>query len=533
MKVVIIGGAGVFGARLAEMLLRDGHDVWVAGRRLAPLAALCTRLKATALVVDRAGDLTPLWSVKPDVIIDAAGPFHAYGRDPYALPRACIAQGVNYLDLADDAHFCAGITALDEDAKAAGVFALSGVSSVPALSSAVVASLAQGGKIDAIHCAILPGNRAPRGRAVVESILHQAGRPMTQSIDGAAAPFRSWSDPQRFDLGGGVTRLGYVIGVPDQALFPAFFKARTVTFHAGLELGLMNRGLAVLSWMRHNLTFPMPVALTYHAAKLLAPFGTDVGGMAVGVIMDDGTHHDWRLLVTRGEGPFVPGIAARALLRAPLGIAPGARPALAEVSLDAITTALDDLAATTTVETSRKETLFASALGSDFDRLPPAVKVSHQTVAPRRWQGRARVDRGTGLWPRLIAAVVQFPPAALDVPLTVTKTPVDGAEVWQRDFGGQIFRSTLRHGPRGMTETFGPMTFDLDLRVDAGALHFPVSGGRILGIPLPKWCLPRSVAQETDQDGQFHFDVALHAPLTGQLIVRYRGSLVRADQEGE
>lgn len=34
MKVIILGGYGVFGGRLARLSLRDGHEVWVAGRSL-------------------------------------------------------------------------------------------------------------------------------------------------------------------------------------------------------------------------------------------------------------------------------------------------------------------------------------------------------------------------------------------------------------------------------------------------------------------------------------------------------------------
>jgi saccharopine dehydrogenase-like NADP-dependent oxidoreductase len=61
------------------------------------------------LQLDRAGDLAPLWARSPDAVVDAAGPFHAYGADPYRLAKSAIAQGVSYLDLADDAEFCAGI----------------------------------------------------------------------------------------------------------------------------------------------------------------------------------------------------------------------------------------------------------------------------------------------------------------------------------------------------------------------------------------------------------------------------------------
>ncbi|MGR3707824.1 MAG: DUF4166 domain-containing protein, partial [Alterinioella nitratireducens] len=52
--------------------------------------------------------------------------------------------------------------------------------------------------------------------------------------------------------------------------------------------------------------------------------------------------------------------------------------------------------------------------------------------------------------------------------------------------------------------------------------------GRVGPIPMPRWLLPVSEAREHVRDGRFHFDVSLRAPITGALIVRYRGWLVTA-----
>lgn len=51
-------------------------------------------------------------------------------------------------------------------------------------------------------------------------------------------------------------------------------------------------------------------------------------------------------------------------------------------------------------------------------------------------------------------------------------------------------------------------------------------------MPLPKFLLPASVSREFVVGGVFHFDVALHAPMGGGLIVRYRGSLVPDREAG-
>ena len=538
MMVAVIGGTGVFGERLVRLLVRDGHQVVVVGRGAKALDRLAAELGVAGLVLDRAADLAPLWALAPDVVVDAAGPFHAYGSDPYHLPRAAIAQKVNYLDLADNAAFCAGITALDASAKAGGVFALSGVSSVPALSSAVVADLAQGlTEIDTISTAILPGNRAPRGRSVVESILHQAGTRFQTVTDGQAGLVSSWSRPQRFRLGD-LTRTGWVIEVPDQRLFAGFFNARTVEFRAGMELGVMNQGLAALSWLRSALGFGMPrwlMGLVRLAASALGPFGTDRGGMQVSVTgrgPQGWTLRCWTLVVGHGEGPFIPGVAARAILRDPALVPHGARPALAEITLAKAKAAMTGLDVTLTRTDQPLIPLFQQALGPDFARLPPAVRASHDHAGPRRWVGTATITRGHGLLARAIALVFRFPKAGKAVPLTVLKTPADTGEVWDRRFGTGLFRSHLRLTPQGLTERFGPMTFLLQLQSTDGALHYPVVAGRCLGLPIPRFLLPLSIAREYELAGQFRFDVALHAPLRGGLIVRYAGFLVPDDGSG-
>ena len=102
MKVAIFGGYGVFGSRLAELLVRDGHHVIIIGRNGQAAEALAAKIGGASLELDRAGDLSPLWAMAPNAVVDAAGPFHAYGGDPYRLAKAAIAQGIHYLDLADD-----------------------------------------------------------------------------------------------------------------------------------------------------------------------------------------------------------------------------------------------------------------------------------------------------------------------------------------------------------------------------------------------------------------------------------------------
>jgi Domain of unknown function (DUF4166)/Saccharopine dehydrogenase NADP binding domain len=526
MKVLILGGTGVFGMRLARLLARDGHQLTIAARTLPVAQALATELNAQALQIDRTGDLSALQG--HDVIVDAAGPFHSYGADPYRLARAALAAGAHYLDLADTAAFCAGITALDPDAKKANRAAISGLSSVPAISSAAVRALTGTDRPLHIDSAILPGNRSPRGLSVMASILAQAGQPFPTYHAGLWTKVSGWSDPQNYALPG-LTRQGWRIEVPDTRLFPAHFGAQTVDFRAGLELGVMRYGLAAFAALRRRIPFPVTPRLvrTFRlAADLLAPFGTGIGGMSVSVTTAT-RRHRWTLLATNGDGPYVPAIAVRALLRRAT-LPTGATPALEIVTLGELEAAMSDLSIRFERHSEPVSPIFPRILGPAFASLPAEIRATHLTAGVSRWQGRASVTRGTSLWSRLLAALFRFPPATEDTEIEVIKTATRPGEVWTRRFGTRTFRSHLRPLPQGMTERFGPFTFRLGLTVKDGALHYPVAAGRLGPIPLPGWLLPGSVTQEFVADGRFHFDVRLLAPITKALMVHYRGHLVPA-----
>ncbi|WP_316013827.1 DUF4166 domain-containing protein [Roseobacter sp. HKCCA0434] len=534
-RVLILGGYGVFGGRLARLLLADGHDVTVAGRSIDKARRFCRRWGGRPLALDRFGPLDAFEGV--EVVVDASGPFQATGDDPYRAARAALSAGAHYLDLSDDAGFTTGIAALDEEAKAVGRVALSGVSSVPALSAAAVHALAEGlDRIDLIESAILPGNRAPRGRAVMGSILAQAGEPMVLYRDGRTETATGWSDPAPFTLAPGLTRRARLIGAPDLSLFPRAFDARTVLFRAGLELWPLRAGLAALSAGRARGLLPRLtrfLPILQPLAALFAPFGSDRGGMVVRVVGPRAgkiVERRWHLLAERGEGPFVPAIPARALIPRLDALPPGARPCLAELTLDAAEAALADREITCTRQSERPARLFATVADLELEALPPPVRDLHAVHDRRIFTGRARVERGRAPLARLAAWLFRFPSAGHDSRVSVRMQRDGDGERWERSFDGNRFRSHLRVSDGRMTERFGPFTFTLGLHIADGALHFPVTAGRIGPVPIPRALLPRSTAREYLDGQRAAFDVALDLPLGLGRVVRYRGWLDPMDE---
>jgi saccharopine dehydrogenase-like NADP-dependent oxidoreductase len=164
LRVLIVGGYGIFGGRIVELLKDEPRlELIVAGRSADRAKAFCARQHAAATLVpaafDRNGDdlARHLATLRPDLLVDASGPFQAYGEDRYRVIEACIAARVPYLDLADGADFVEGVRSLDTAARTAGVFALSGVSSFPVLTAAATRRLAAGlARVDAIrgYCAL-------------------------------------------------------------------------------------------------------------------------------------------------------------------------------------------------------------------------------------------------------------------------------------------------------------------------------------------------------------------------------------------
>lgn len=534
MNVVVIGGYGVFGSRICELLVKDGHSVFIAGRNLNDAQALANTLNAKAVEIDRSADLSKIGHLQATAVIDASGPYHAYGNDPYRLVRYCLKNGINYIDLSDSAEFTLGIAQFDELAKANKCFALSGASSVPAVSSAVVTELSRDfDSLDSIEITILPGNKAPRGHSVVASILSQVGLPLTLWRGGKWRLQTCWAEKKAYTFANGQKRQAKTIGAPDLAMFPTHFKAGSVIFRAGLELGILNLAVQIIASMNRLFGRPPPLWLLRLCHRIAVPtkaFGTDAGGMIVDVIGPSKGNiyrNRWQLWATDGDGPYIPTITARAILAKHSQIPNGARACLSDISLDDLRSAFSDLAVSEKSVQTEYKTLFQNVLGDDFTNLPSQVRHLHSIVDFASFAGKATVTRGENWRSKLVATLFGFPNTGAEIPVQVEMTCQETREIWRRAFDGKSFYSILTPSKSGhFNERFGPFRFEMELPVINAALHMPVRRGWFLGIPMPKFLLPTSETQEFEENGLFHFDVSLSAPLCG-LLVRYQGWLIQ------
>jgi saccharopine dehydrogenase-like NADP-dependent oxidoreductase len=348
-RVLVVGGYGNFGGTIARALAPDpALRVLVGGRSRAKADAFVAALDAAhapeAHALDIAADpAAALAQAKPDIAIHTSGPFQGQGYD---FARACIARGVHYVDLADGRDFVAGFGALDAAARAANVVAVTGASSVPCLTAAIVDSYLPGfAQFESLDYGISTAQRTARGVATTAAVLGYTGKSFATLRDGRSAA--------SFGFGGLRSVVYPEIGrrflgdcdIPDLALFPARYKTlRSIRFGAGHELAVLQFATRIFAQIVRLGLVRSPERRTAFILRWLQffdRFGGDKSGfhMFLAGQGSDGKPKTRRFFIVAraGHGPNIPCVPAillaRRLARAQIA-EHGARPCLDLIDLD-------------------------------------------------------------------------------------------------------------------------------------------------------------------------------------------------------
>lgn len=353
-RVLIIGGYGNFGSFIARRLARDASlTVIIAGRSAAKAKALAESLNAEWAVVDIHQNLADsLKIITPDIVIHTSGPFQGQGYD---VAAACIQQGCHYIDLADGRDFVDGITTLDAMAREKGVLAVSGASSVPCLSSALVDHYKDEFQtLEMLDYGITTAQKTKRGLATTAAILSYTGKPFKTLIDGRTRDVYGWQTLHVRKYPALGWRLLGNCEAPDLALFPRRYpELKTVRFYAGLEIPFIHLTLWAISWLARiglirNLEKTAPFLLK--TSCLFDWLGSADSGfhMALSGIGKDGAGKTitFELTARSGDGPYIPCmpaiLMARQLARSEISEI-GAHPCMGFITLDEYLGALSAL----------------------------------------------------------------------------------------------------------------------------------------------------------------------------------------------
>jgi hypothetical protein len=317
-RVLVIGGYGNFGSYIASALAPDPQiQLLIGGRAKAKAEAFAAQLgganPAEGHAIDIHGDLVAaLDRTSPDIVVHTTGPFQ---HQDHTVARACIAQGCHYLDLADARDFVVTIGELDAAARARGVIVVSGASSVPCLTAAVIDHYRPSfARLDTIDYGISAAQQTNRGLATTSSILSYVGKPLLRLRDGRMQRVFGWQGTHAIrypELG---LRLFGNCDIPDLDLFPRRYpEVRSIRFAAGHELKILHTGTWALSWL---VRLGLVRKLDAHAEPLLRlaflfdRLGSGRSGFHMFLAGEGRDGHPRRvrffIIARSGHGPYIP-----------------------------------------------------------------------------------------------------------------------------------------------------------------------------------------------------------------------------------
>lgn len=357
-RVMVVGGYGNFGSIVCRHLISmPAIGLVLSGRDPRKLHSKVDELQAQSGAVCEgwcgdamgAGFSDALRALNIQLVVHTGGPFQGQS---YAVAESCIAAGVNYCDLADCRTFVNGIDILDAKAKQAGVVILSGCSSVPTLSSAIIDEQRQRfSRIDSIEHGISSSAKMP-GLSTIEGVLAYAGKPIKQLKNGKVHDVSGWLDLTLRTMPQLGTRLLANVDVPDMDIFAARYGAQTLRFKAGagLKLGGLANGLLAqalkLGLVRDHALW---AARLHRLGMHFERFGDGKSAMYIDVqgLGLDGQPLSMtaQLTALNDKGPEIPSCAAVALAsKMAQGYVPaaGARPCVGEISVDEYLAAIND-----------------------------------------------------------------------------------------------------------------------------------------------------------------------------------------------
>lgn len=342
--ILILGAAGQFGARLCVRLAQlPDVRLLLAGRDSAKLAALKhvlpdTHCEPVTLDLTAMDFATSLQTLKPNLVLHLAGPFQGQN---YAVAQACIAAGASYIDMADGRDFVHGFAQLHAAAQQAGVSLVTGVSTVPAFSAAIVDAFApRFAKLETLDYGISAGLKTGLGRATLEAVLRYCGKPYPILHHGQLRQTYGLGQPRSHDYPPPVGRRALVdCEIPDLTLFPSRYPTlQTMAFGSCINAPGLSPLLGIMSWLvahgyRRDWNFLAAAILPFMRAMSI--FGSRASGffMVLTGISHDGQPQRilFELVAQDGCGLQIPITPVMVLVKRWLsgaGLPPGAYPCL-------------------------------------------------------------------------------------------------------------------------------------------------------------------------------------------------------------
>jgi len=308
-KIIVLGGYGAVGSRICTAIARIPYvECVIAGRHPKRARRLAKSMSASTLRIDVDNrELVEQELADAFLVVNAAAPFQ---DQSLTVARFCAKAGVHYIDLADDRSFVNGVLRLNTQAKRSGSLLVTGASSMTAIATVLVDSLADYfDKINEIRTFAVSGNKVPFGRASVYSLLSKIGSTLRSKRRGRWREMFCWTEPVKVNFPAPIGRYRtYLYDVPVLDHFSRTHAVQTATFRMGLQFGLFNRGLGLLGWLRRIGRLRQPARYTrllYAFSRRFRKLGDASYAIQVQVLGTNGNQeveHSATLIEAESEG---------------------------------------------------------------------------------------------------------------------------------------------------------------------------------------------------------------------------------------
>lgn len=290
-RVVIAGGAGFFGQRVAELLRAAGIRPIIAGRTGEIVLDVDDRASLRAGL--RAGD----------VVVDAAGPFQSRTA---ALVEVACDVGMDVIDIDESLVHARRVRALATRVRESGISVRSTCSAVSTVAAALVrrSGIERPVRVSAL---VAPASRETAHAGTLRALLASVGTPVEVWRDGGFASAIGWRSSRRFAL---PRRRAYIVASALPLTLPEVWPSlRVVDCWTDTSTPLANGILALVGRAR-VLRAIAERALPLGAA-LARVVGTRRGAFAIEVEDDGG--HITRLALTAARRSYLIAAAPAAL----------------------------------------------------------------------------------------------------------------------------------------------------------------------------------------------------------------------------
>ncbi|MGF1523865.1 MAG: saccharopine dehydrogenase family protein [Leptolyngbyaceae cyanobacterium] len=293
-KVLILGGQGRIGASVAaDVLAHTEADITVTGRQqsLTPLP-----LRYRFLALDLANRDAVVQAIAAHtLVIHCAGPF-SY-RDTHVL-ETCIAQGVNYIDVADNPRYVREALQLRETAAAKGVTAILSTGVFPGISNSMVRQgMEQLDAAESIRLSYVVAGSGGAGVTVMRTTFLELQHPFPGWINGEWCTVKPYSQRETVTFPAPYNRCGvYWFNTIEAMTLPDSFPVKTVVTKFGSVPDLYNHLTWLMAhwvpkrWLRQPDTVEFLADVSYRMTEVSDRFSgigiamrADIDGVRAGV----------------------------------------------------------------------------------------------------------------------------------------------------------------------------------------------------------------------------------------------------------